>query len=270
MEKQIVFFDVDGTLLHHEDRKIPESAKQAIHELQQKGISTVISTGRIPAYFSSIRKELLIDSYISINGQYVVYEGEVIYDNPIALEHLEELAGEAFSRNHAVAFCSSKGIGTKDLGHPHIVTSFGELLMEYPVIHSRYYKEHAIYQALLFCTEDEEHVYRERFPQFDFVRWHEVAMDVLPKGCSKAKGIEIMLDKLNIPAQHAYAFGDGRNDIEMLSLVGHGIAMGNAVPELKRVADYVTAPIGEDGIRKGLKAMGLIDNGEKKVPEPAI
>lgn len=268
MKKPIVFFDVDGTLLHHQDRKIPESAKQAIHELQQKGISTVISTGRIPAYFSSIREELSIGSYISINGQFVVYEGQVIYDNPIALEHLEELTEEALSRNHAIAFCSSKGVGTKDMDHPHIVTSFGELLMEYPTVHSEYYKEHAIYQALLFCTEDEEHLYRERFPQFDFVRWHEVALDVLPKGCSKAKGIQVMLDRLNIPTEQAYAFGDGRNDIEMLSLVGHGIAMGNAVPELKKVADYVTAPIGEDGIRKGLEAMGLIDSNRNKISEP--
>lgn len=54
------------------------------------------------------------------------------------------------------------------------------------------------------------------------------------------------------------AFGDGRNDIEMLETAGLGIAMGNAVDEAKAVADYVTARIEDDGIQKALKKFKLI------------
>ena len=54
------------------------------------------------------------------------------------------------------------------------------------------------------------------------------------------------------------AFGDGRNDIEMLETVAMGVAMGNAVPEAKAVADFETDRIENDGIIKALKEFRLI------------
>ena len=53
------------------------------------------------------------------------------------------------------------------------------------------------------------------------------------------------------------AFGDGSNDVEMLKEVGMGVAMGNAVEELKVVADMVTDSIGEDGVWKACKKLNL-------------
>ena len=51
------------------------------------------------------------------------------------------------------------------------------------------------------------------------------------------------------------AFGDGPNDIDMIAYAGIGIAMGNAVEEVKQVADKVTAPVGEHGIAKALQEL---------------
>ena len=53
------------------------------------------------------------------------------------------------------------------------------------------------------------------------------------------------------------AFGDSMNDIEVVQEAGIGVAMGNAVDALKKVADYVTAPIGEDGIYKACEHLRL-------------
>lgn len=67
-----------------------------------------------------------------------------------------------------------------------------------------------------------------------------------------------MLDALGLDMADAWAFGDGLNDIEMLSSVGFGVAMGNAHPNLKAVADYVCPKHIEDGVFEGLRALGLI------------
>ncbi|KJE26553.1 haloacid dehalogenase-like hydrolase family protein [Geobacillus kaustophilus] len=68
----------------------------------------------------------------------------------------------------------------------------------------------------------------------------------------------MMIEKLGIDKKDVYAFGDGLNDIEMLSFVGTGVAMGNAHEEVKRVADFVTKPVDKEGIWYGLKQLQLI------------
>ena len=67
--------------------------------------------------------------------------------------------------------------------------------------------------------------------------------------------------------EEAYAFGDSMNDYEILQAVGTGIAMGNADPRLKKVADYVTSDIGEDGIYRACVHLGLIPDQNNKGDE---
>ncbi|MNH24318.1 putative phosphatase [compost metagenome] len=83
-------------------------------------------------------------------------------------------------------------------------------------------------------------------------------MDVLPGNGSKANGIAQMIKALGVAKEDVYAFGDGLNDLEMLSFVGHGIAMGNAEDEVKAAASYVTSHVSENGIYEGLKLVGLL------------
>lgn len=100
--------------------------------------------------------------------------------------------------------------------------------------------------------------YKDNFRDFDFVRWHPLSVDVLPKGGSKAKGIEKIVEKLNIPKERIYAFGDGLNDTEMLSTVNNSVAMGNAEEKVKHVAKYITESVENNGIEHGLKLVGLL------------
>ncbi|NOV80034.1 hydroxymethylpyrimidine pyrophosphatase-like HAD family hydrolase [Clostridium saccharobutylicum] len=65
---------------------------------------------------------------------------------------------------------------------------------------------------------------------------------------TKASGILKVLDFLDIPIENSYAFGDGKNDIEMLSTVGCGIAMGNASDYVKKYAKKVTDTVHNDGV----------------------
>lgn len=72
MNKKIIFFDIDGTLLDHE-KKVPATTKESIQELKEAGHIVAIATGRAPYHFEELREELGIHSYVCLNGQYVVH-----------------------------------------------------------------------------------------------------------------------------------------------------------------------------------------------------
>jgi hydroxymethylpyrimidine pyrophosphatase-like HAD family hydrolase len=81
----------------------------------------------------------------------------------------------------------------------------------------------------------------------DYVVGWTAWMDLSPVGVSKASGLEYVADRLEIEAEDVLAIGDGRNDIEMLTWAGRGVAMGQAVQEVQDAADDVTGSVDEDG-----------------------
>ncbi|GMB08621.1 phosphatase [Thermolongibacillus altinsuensis] len=257
MDKKIVFFDIDGTLLDH-DKELPASTAAAIQALKQEGIYVAIATGRAPFMFKELRESLGIDSFVSFNGQYVVFEGEVIYENPLNKERLHSLKEAAHANEHPLVFMDAETMKASVENHPHIHVSMGSLKFTHPEFDEYYYQHQNIYQALLFCKPEEEELYVRTYKEFRFVRWHAVSTDVLPSGGSKAEGIKKMIERVGVRRENVYAFGDGLNDIEMLQFVGTGVAMGNAKEEVKQIADFVTKPVDEDGILFGLKKLGLL------------
>ncbi|TYR79885.1 Cof-type HAD-IIB family hydrolase [Priestia megaterium] len=259
MDRKMIFFDIDGTLLDH-DKKLPASTKNAVQLLKEQGHEVAIATGRAPFMFKELREELDIQTFISFNGQYIVLNGKVLYKNPLDLEELQLLTDYAATKNHPVVYMDHEDMKSNIKFHSHIETSISTLKLgfSHPTHDPSYFKNREIYQSLLFCTEGEEIPYEEKFKKFDYIRWHEFSTDVLPSGGSKARGIEIMIEKLGYKKEDVYAFGDGLNDIEMLQFVGNGVAMGNAHDEVKDVAKYVTKDVAEDGISHGLQLVGLL------------
>ena len=67
-----------------------------------------------------------------------------------------------------------------------------------------------------------------------------------------------MCQHLGISVEDSFAFGDGANDVGMFQTAGTAIAMGNGSEIAKRHADYVTAPLEEDGIWKACEYFGLL------------
>lgn len=258
MNRKIIFFDIDGTLLDH-DKKIPASAKESVQQLQEDGHFVAIATGRAPFTFEDIREELGVSTYISLNGQYVVHEDEVVYKNPLNHDELERLAHLSREKDHPLVYVNHEGWEASVESHPHVTQAIESLKVEAalhynPISH----KANDKYQVLLFCEQQEEMRYMDALPQFDFIRWHDYSVDVLPKGGSKAIGIQKLIHHLEMDNNYAYAFGDGLNDREMLEFIPHSVAMGNAVEETKKVAKFVTKDVAEDGIYLGLKQVGLL------------
>ncbi|MBY0120872.1 Cof-type HAD-IIB family hydrolase [Bacillus sp. S/N-304-OC-R1] len=255
--KKIVFFDIDGTLLDS-NKQLPHSTKKALEVLKENGVFVAIATGRAPFMFEQQRKELDIDSYVCFNGQYVVFENEVIYKNSLPMDEVEHLVHYSSQKNHALVFLNETEMKSTELDNKMIAESIGSLKFPYPELDISFYKEKEIYQALVFAEETADEAYKRDFPNFHFVRWHQFSTDVLPAGGSKAEGIKLMIERLGIDIEDVYAFGDGLNDIEMLKAVGTGIAMGNALEEVKLAADVITASVNDNGIWEGLKKLSLI------------
>lgn len=254
---KIVFFDLDGTLLGHE-KKLSDSAKEALFQLQKNGVYTAIATGRGPFMFTELREELGIDTYVSFNGQYVAFENEVIYRNPLAKEDIKALYQEAQMREHPLVFLNEETMKANVDKHSFVEKAMESLYMPLPEKDEQFYLNEHVYQVLLFCRENEEEVYQEQFANMHFIRWHEVSTDVLPLGGSKAKGIAQILKQLKISSEDVYVFGDGLNDIEMFQCAGTAVAMGNAHAQVKKHADIVTSHVDEDGVWRGLKQLELI------------
>ncbi len=274
--KKIVFFDVDGTLVTRNNH-IPKTTIEAVDRLKRNGIIPVIATGRAPILIWEIAEKLQINSYIAMNGQYIVHEGETIYANPIETELVHAVVEYAREQrdgillstedeliaNSAISLVNRGSLYTFLKGFvgliPHRVkVSLWKRMMKKAPEREEY--EHKnIFMMNINANQKEQVVYEEAFGRLlTFTRANQLSMDIINKGVSKALGAQMMMDALGVSHQNTYAFGDGLNDIEMLQFVGTSIAMENGFEELKGMADFVTDSVFNDGIEKGLKRLELI------------
>ncbi len=123
-----------------------------------------------------------------------------------------------------------------------------------------YYLHHEVYQILPFYDETLDTFIADSgiLGNLKTVRWHENSVDLFDAAGSKARGIQDVVNYFGLTLDNVMAFGDEMNDFEMIQLVGTGVAMGNANPKLKAVANFVTDHIKDDGIYHFLKKANLI------------
>jgi len=94
--------------------------------------------------------------------------------------------------------------------------------------------------------------------KYNVINHNNDLLELLPKPYNKAKGIEMIINKLNIPWENTYALGDSFNDLEMLTYVKYGICMGNSDKELFKYTKYRTGDFNKGGVTQALKEFGLI------------
>lgn len=258
MSIEIVFFDIDGTLID-ENKKTAKKTLQAIEQLKEKGIQVVFSTGRSPRHIVDVQKMFQIDSYICFNGAFGFHQGETIFNHQLNLETLTKLMDDIKIKNHPIVYLNDEGCYASVEQDKRIATTFERLKEKQPSFQPTIWKDKPIYQAYLYCLPEEQKVYEESHPEIKFTRWHPYAVDINSYNMNKSIGVKSFLQHVQIDPKNAAAFGDHLNDLEMLQYVGYGIAMGDAIQEAKDRADFVTKPLKEDGIYYGLKHLGLIE-----------
>lgn len=257
-----VFFDIDGTLISFNTHKVPESTKEALNKLREKGIKLFLATGRSPMWLDMIKEmvEFEFDGYVMINGQYCIIDDEKVHSVKIPLESLEKLVPYIEENKISCEFVELDHMYINHVNHrvEELREYLGNTAPASPVESLDRIYENDVYQLCAYIRENEEEEFLNHLPGCSAVRWNPLFADIIPSKGGKDKGIEKILKKLGIKREECMAFGDGGNDITMLKYVGLGVAMGNAGDDVKEAADYVTENVDNDGIKLALEKFDVL------------
>lgn len=254
-----VFFDIDGTLLSFKTHKVAETTERAIAELQAKGIKTILSTGRSINSIDHV-KYLNFDGFITFNGGYcVAQEGEVLFKKCIDAKDIQAILTYTKENALSFSFMSEREITIHDVT-PEIAGMYAHLNLPVPSpVDMEKVDVNSVLQTNIFMGPEQETAFMKAvMPNSVASRWTPLFADVNPKGQSKKVGIDVFCKHFGIDLSETMAFGDGGNDIEMLKHVKIGVAMGNANPEVKAIADYITDDVDSDGIWNALKHFAIL------------
>ena len=266
MAIKAVFFDIDGTFLN--DRKrVSSSTKKAISQMKEDGILVGLATGRGPGFVQPFMDNLGLDFAVTYNGQYILTHDKVLYQNQLPKSTVYNLIRYATKHRREISLGTSTGLvgsniismGTSKFGQivSRIVPkSWAKLVERSFKSLIRRFKPQSIetLKTIMRETEDIE----EKFPHVKITRSSPYSADIISADQSKLKGIAHLGEVFGFELSEVMAFGDSENDLEMLSGVGIGVAMGNGEDELKDQATHVTDTNNQNGIAKALSHYGLI------------
>lgn len=252
-----IFFDIDGTLVSFKTHQVPDSTIKALKQLKKKGIKIFIATGRGKDGLK-VLDEIEFDGYITLNGQYCYDKDRIIYQNTINPDDLQSLVNYLDTHQVPCGFTEEhdKYYNYRDwrVDEIHRITqNDGQPAKDCKQVITR-----KIYQCQCFVDEAEEKELLKLMPNCISARWHPMFCDISPKGGTKQNGIDKFLEYYHLQLNETMAFGDGGNDIPMLTHVKLAVAMGNSSEEVKKAADYVTDEVDLDGVVKALKHFNLL------------
>lgn len=257
MKYELVVTDIDGTLVD-DDKQVSEVTSRYIDKFREKGGLFTIATGRGEKAARPFIEKLHIDIPA------IIFNGGELYHSETGPLYVHYLDKNIFN---LVIDCF---LGT-DLG---IVTYHRDRIFI-----SDYKPPHDLYMA-------QERVDVERVPdikevdevnkillvgdvgkakqlirnlevkngiKINHVQTEDVYLEVIPDGVSKGEGLKELCSYLGVPIEKTVAIGDHMNDIDMIMAAGCGIAVENAMDEVKKIAKFVTKRNTEDGVAHVLK-----------------
>ena len=251
-----IFFDMDGTLLSHNQKKIPDSTMETLWILKKQGIKVVVTTGR---HMSELEELSLLDfpydGFITVNGSICLDENkELFYIQPI--EGTDKMAIlKMFDEKEIPVILVEEKDMYINFVNDNVRKTQADISTAVPPV--KVYEGKDVVMACVYLKEESEDTLKV-FENLRITRWNKRAVDVIPFDSGKTKGIEKFLEKYQIGREETMSFGDAENDIDMLQFCHIGVAMGNGSDKVKAVADYVTDDVDSDGIRNALRHFCII------------
>ncbi len=256
--------DIDGTLVGA-DGEVSSTNRDAIAAATAQGVRVVLSTGRVLTAAQPFLTDLALDGYhILCDGALVRHPrtGHNLVISPLAPDLLAE----------AVSFCRARGLFLEFFSATdyfvEVVTDYLRLRrffgLEYRLVDFDKFPQAAeIIKGGLIrdsATADAVNEFVTHFaPRFGFSYAGTPAfpgiefVNVVAKGVSKGSALRTLAAHLKVPLDAVCAVGDAGNDLPVFEVSGVSVAMGNATPEVRRMADHVTAPVTEDGLAQAIR-----------------
>lgn len=259
MNKKILVLDIDGTLTNSK-KEITDATREAIIKVQQEGHIVVIASGRPTPGTYEVAKKIKLDEYggylLSYNGARISRfdTGESVYEKPLPHEVLAPIA--EFTAQHKLGMIT---YDDEQVLVCHELDEYIEFearickLTTKKIEDVANYVDFPVYKCLLTgkpehageCVTKLQEMYGDTLSIY---RSEAFFIEVMAPGIDKAQSLARLLDILKMDVKDMICCGDGYNDRSMIAFAGVGVAMENAVDEVKEVADYITLSNDEDGL----------------------
>ncbi|MBC2376001.1 HAD family phosphatase [Listeria welshimeri] len=269
MTTQAIILDIDGTLLN-DDKKISPETKKALITAQQNGVKLILASGRPTTGMHLYAEQLEMEKYhgllVSYNGAKVVdcqtkeelfNQTLTIAEGKAVLEHMKQFEVKVmidkddymYVNNVYDCYIPYKGEEINIIQYESRGGNFK--LCEKEDLAA--FLDYRINKILTAGDPDYmQKNYQAMMAPFkntlNCVFTADFYFEFTAKNIDKAKALDTVLTPMGIHPENIIAFGDGHNDITMVKHAGTGIAMDNAVPELKAVANSITLSNNKDGI----------------------
>ncbi|MEG0329912.1 MAG: HAD family hydrolase [Longicatena sp.] len=261
---KLAAFDIDGTLISREKHVVLESTIIALKKLQANGIRIALASGRPTfALEPSLVEAIKFDYFICSNGTYIIDQsGNDIFKDELSEETVESLSKDIKERDEALFFEFKHNFYIYH-GYQRMLSMiekcYGrvELLKDDRSSTSRHKQELPV-SGVAFIKDENVAYFRNKYKAYRFENFMGKYYDIYSYASTKATGIQHLCEKVGIAMSDVVCFGDALNDIAMIQECGCGVAMGDALKEVKEVADYITTKSDEDGIYNACEHLKLI------------
>ena len=269
-DSAVLFFDVDGTLTSFDPDNMTDkdfsavhpsqTVVEAFHRLRDAGHQAFICTGRPLWLIADSLRALDPAGIVAMAGATLEVEGRVVHEDCFDEDVAEELAHriisagfEAFFETNGATFAlEPAGIEQSSLIGASVVHGAGEMRVD-----GRLHVGKVCLNASNLARVANDDGFIEC--NFELCNTGGENRELSPKGIDKGVGVARALAYLGREGNaRTFGFGDSGNDLGMLAAVETAVAMGNAMPEVKAVADYVTDDVAHDGTVTAMRHFGLI------------
>ena len=261
-DNYLICIDIDGTLTTDSDGHLPAENRKALQDVRKAGHTVMINSGRS---FSNMPDELLdtscFDGWICANGSYIRIRDHVLRNDEFPYPLLHALLDYCITANDR--FCLFEGETTLLKVHERspLYGNVGTQIFHADEIFTRFPDSGV---NVMTCEGLLPESFHERFGHaLNIIQCTRFADCTLP-GNSKAVGMTLAAEYCGIPIERTCAIGDSANDLPMLQQAGISVAMGNAPPEIRSGAQYVTATNLDCGVASVLRREGglcAVDSG---------
>jgi len=264
-----IITDVDGTLLNHKQELTPK-VETAVAVAANAGVPLVVATGKAIGPWTEIILPRLATRLPQISLQGLVirdYEHGIIYSRE--LDHELLLDAISFADKHCISlvcYSSNRILCSERDHHTDRLIFYGEPTPE-SIGRIEPHVGSVPIMKVIFMADEERIAAIRPLAKDAFAGRGALTtaipgmLELLPAGASKGVGVSWLLDRLGVDPARCMALGDGENDVEMLQLVGLGVAVGNAAAKVKETADVVVGSNDQDGVAEAIERYVLAPRG---------